>query len=40
MRVMQSFDQNIAAVLGEKVKARLQFKVQLNVITVPIWMER
>ncbi|KAK3075225.1 Transcription initiation factor IIA subunit 2 [Teratosphaeriaceae sp. CCFEE 6253] len=27
MRVMQSFDQNIASVLGEKVKARLSFKV-------------
>ena len=29
MRVMQNFDQNIAAVLGEKVKARLSFKVIL-----------
>jgi transcription initiation factor TFIIA small subunit len=27
MKVMQNFDQNIANVLGEKVKARLSFKV-------------
>lgn len=27
MRIMQHFDQGIASVLGEKVKARLQFKV-------------
>ncbi|KAK0253235.1 Transcription initiation factor IIA subunit 2 [Friedmanniomyces endolithicus] len=30
MRVMQNFDQNIAAVLGEKVKARLSFKGHLD----------
>jgi len=38
MRVMQNFDQNIAAVLGEKVKARLSFKVFLTryTSTLPI----
>ncbi|TKA62580.1 Transcription initiation factor IIA subunit 2 [Friedmanniomyces simplex] len=30
MRVMQNFDQNIASVLGEKVKARLSFKGHLD----------
>ncbi|KAK4949031.1 Transcription initiation factor IIA subunit 2 [Elasticomyces elasticus] len=30
MRVMQNFDQNIAAVLGEKVKSRLNFKGHLD----------
>nr|POE66650.1 transcription initiation factor iia subunit 2 [Quercus suber] len=30
MRIMQNFDQNIAAVLGDKVKARLSFKGHLD----------
>nr|POE71861.1 transcription initiation factor iia subunit 2 [Quercus suber] len=29
MRIMQNFDQSIAAVLGDKVKARLSFKACL-----------
>lgn len=28
MRIMQTFDQSIASVLGERVKAKLQFKVR------------
>lgn len=28
MRILQNFDQSIATVLGEKVKARMTFKVQ------------
>jgi hypothetical protein len=27
MRILQNFDQSIATVLGEKVKARMTFKV-------------
>jgi len=30
MRIMQHFDEKIAAVLGEKVKARMSFKVRLR----------
>ena len=30
MRVMQNFDQQIATVLGEKVKARMNFKGHLD----------
>ena len=28
MRILQNFDQSIATVLGDKVKARMTFKVQ------------
>jgi transcription initiation factor TFIIA small subunit len=28
MRILQNFDQSIATVLGEKVKARMTFKVR------------
>ncbi|WPH04607.1 Hypothetical protein R9X50_00749900 [Acrodontium crateriforme] len=30
MRIMQNFDQSIASVLGEKVKARMSFKAHLD----------
>ena len=30
MRIMQNFDQSIASVLGEKVKARMSFKVHTS----------
>ena len=30
MRIMQHFDEKIAAVLGEKVKARMSFKVRID----------
>jgi len=29
MRILQNFDQSIATVLGDKVKARMTFKVQM-----------
>lgn len=33
MRVLQNFDQSIASVLGEKVKARMNFKVRSDLRT-------
>jgi hypothetical protein len=37
MRIMANFDQHIASVLGEKVKARMNFKVGLLVIMRVSW---
>lgn len=30
MRIMQNFDQSVASVLGDRVKARMSFKVSSN----------
>ena len=37
MRIMQHFDEKIAAVLGEKVKARMSFKVSVDCTEKMVW---
>ena len=39
MRILQNFDQSIATVLGDKVKARMTFKVQ-NLRASGMWSMR